>query len=226
LPTPALVPARGYAFSFKVHASFLWCTDGVPGEVLKDHVERLMPRAVRRLTALAAEFAREQMPHHARDLETALQKALKDQGDWKYQVAGDAISCGITAWIELDDRVRQAIEPYWEQLVKLDYEHTVQLKRADNAEKLSRQWLTVLTNLAGSPMADGAAELTETEFAAVVAKIVREKKAAQAKYESLLEDGMRDGDAFDRMDHRRMLLERLERMVFTNSGPTGANRQS
>ena len=34
------------------------------------------------------------------------------------------------------------------------------MKRAEYAERLSKQWMTILTDLMGSPLADGAAQLT------------------------------------------------------------------
>lgn len=86
------------------------------------------------------------------------------------------ITCHCHVWVQLDDRVKQAVRPYWEELIKLDCEHNVQLKRAQYADRLSRQWTTILEKLADNPVAGGAAQMPEEEFAAVVERLLSEQQ--------------------------------------------------
>jgi hypothetical protein len=220
------VPASGYIFNFNVHAAFVWTSNGLPRELLSGSAQHFMPYAVGKLKALAAGRARNYPPHRARELEAELQELLAEKGSWRYTRGGTEVTCRPHVWVQLDDRVKQAVQPYWEQLIKLDCEHDVQMKRAEYAEQLSKQWTAILTDLVGSPLADGAAQMTEKELAAVVEKIMAERKAATAKLDSLLEEKVRDGDAFDRMEHFETLKDRLERQAaytFTTGGGASAH---
>ncbi|MEV0607289.1 hypothetical protein AB0I61_13060 [Polymorphospora rubra] len=226
LTAPLVVPASGYIFTFNVYAAFVWVSNGLPREVLNGSAQHFMPYAVRELKAIAASRARHHPAHHARELEVELQRILTDRGNWRYRRGDVEVTCRPYVWVELEDRVKRAVQPYWEQLIKLDCEHDVQMKRAEYAEQMSKQWLAILADLVGSPLADGAAQMTEKEFAAVVEKIVAERKAAAAKLDSLLEEKVRDGDAFDRAEHFELLKERLERFAtsaFAGSGARSPN---
>jgi len=226
LQPPMVVPASGYIFTFQVHAVFIWGSDGLYQEQLTSSIDALMPYVTRRLKALAAQHARQHPPHRARELEVELQQALKDDGAWKLTWRGMSVTCQPYVWVELDEQVKRAVQPYWEQLIKLDCEHDVQMRRAQYAEKLSRQWTTILTDLMGSPVADGAAEMTEKELAEVVRKIVAEQRAAAEKLEDLMTKKVDGGDTFERSEHFEALRERLERRadrLFQGTGAASAN---
>ncbi|HEY2793888.1 MAG TPA: hypothetical protein VGJ28_16100 [Micromonosporaceae bacterium] len=211
LQKPLLVPASGYVYTFKVNASFLWTGHDLERDVFASHIQAMMPFAVRDLAARVARRARNHLPHQAEALEVELQAMLSDAEVSKYVRHDDEITCRPSVWIELDDRVKQAIEPFWEQLIKLDCEHSLQKKRVANAEEISRQWLELITGLAGSPVADGAAQLTEEELSAVVKKIVEQRRAASDRYESLLKERLNNGDAFEQQETLEQLKKRLER---------------
>jgi hypothetical protein len=226
LQRPMVVPASGYIFTFLVHATFIWGSEGIYQEELSGSIEALMPYATRRLKALAAQHARQYPPHRARELEIALQEDLRENGPWRLHWRGVTLTCQPYVWVELDEQVKQAVQPYWEQLIKLDCEHDVQMRRAEYAEELSKHWTTILTDLVGSPVADGAAEMTEKELAEVVRKIVAEQKAASEKLEDLMTKKVEDGDTFERANHFDALRERLERRAdrfFERPGATTTN---
>ncbi len=211
LTAPLVVPANGYTFSFHIHASFVWTSHGLARESLTSLTQYFMPYAVRTLNALAARHARTFPAHRAHDLEVQLQEVLAGQGPWRFIRDDVEITCRPHIWVKLEDRVKQAVQPYWEQLIKLDCEHDVQMKRAEYAEKLSKQWTALLSDLMGSPLADGAAELTEKQLSEVVHKIVADRQAAAEKLDALLTERVKDGEAFDRMENFEILKERLER---------------
>lgn len=211
LTSPLEVPASGYIFNFRVHATFIWTANDLYQEQFASLIDHFHPYAIRRLTAIAAGVSRRHPPHRAREFEVELQERLDGLGDWKYSRRGVAIIARPHVWVKLDDRVKQAVQPYWEELIKLDCEHDVQMKRAEYAERLSKHWATILTDLIGSPFADGAAEMTEKEFADVVRKIMDDRKAAGEKVEDLLRKRAEAGDDWERPDHFNELKERLER---------------
>jgi hypothetical protein len=226
LQTPLVVPASGYVFTFRVHATFLWSSDGLYQDELTSCMDALLPYATRRLKAIAAQFARRHPPHRARELEVELQNELKETAPWRFQWRGMSLTCRPHVWVELEDRVKQAVQPYWEQLIKLDCEHDVQMQRAQYAERLSKHWAAILTDLMASPVADGAAEMTEKELADVVRRIVAEQRAAAEKLEDLMTKKADSADAFDESEHFAALKERLERRadrLFTPAGTPAAN---
>ena len=166
-PAPA-PPPSGYVFTFRVHATFHWSAEGVYQEQLSSLMDALAPYPIRRLKALAARHARNHAPHRAREMEQELQQVLTDGGPWPFAWRGIMATCRPYVWVELDEQVKEAVRPYWEQLIRLDCEHDVRVRRAEYTERLSRQWTDILTDLLGSPAAAGAAEMTEKELAEVV----------------------------------------------------------
>ncbi|MEU8819073.1 hypothetical protein [Actinoplanes sp. NPDC048796] len=222
LPKPLVVPASGYIFTFEVHATFVWTAEGVYQDELSSAMDSLMPYAIRRLKAMAAQHARHHAPHRARELEVELQKVLDENKAWRFSWREVSLTCRPHVWVELEERVKQTVQPYWEQLIKLDCEHDVQTRRAEYAERLSRQWAAILTDLMGSPVADGAAEMTEKDLAEVVRKIVAERKAAADKLEDLMTKKVDGVDPFDRSEYSKALWERLERRADHLFAPTGA----
>ena len=221
LQTPMAVPASGYIFTFKIHATFVWTAEGVYQQELSSAIDSLMPYAIRRLKALVAQRARHHPPHRAQGLEVELQQELDKSEVWRFSWRGLSLTCRPYVWVELEEQVKQAVRPYWEQLIKLDCEHDVQMRRAEYAERLSKQWATILTDLMGSPVADGAAEMTEKDLAEVVRKIVAEQKAAAERLEDLMTRKADSGDAFERSEHFDALRERLERRADHLFEPTG-----
>lgn|GEM_PF-2139760 len=209
-PAPIVVPARGYVFTFRIHASFVWSSDGLPKEVLSGSAQFFMPYAIRALTRLAAARARNLAAHRARDLEVELQRAVAESEPLVYERGGARVTCQAYVSVELDDRVKQAVEPYWEQLIKLDYEYDVDTRRAQYVERMSRQWSTVLERLVDSPVAGGAAKLANENLATVVREFLAERKAESERLENLLAEHARNGNGYEQANFFDRLFERLE----------------
>lgn len=210
LASPLVVPASGFIFDFNVHAAFDWSSTGLYREELVAGIQHFMRYVVRDLRALAAKAARQHPPHHAERFETQLQEIVAEKGARRFWWGDSEITCRSAVWVSLDERVKRAVEPYWEQLIKLDCEHEVQLKKVAYADRLSQHWLAVLTELVGNPLADGAARMTEVELASVVDKIVAERKGASAKLDKLLEDRAGSSDLFAQQEHYELMRARLE----------------
>lgn len=215
LASPLVVPASGYIFDFNVYATCVWGSTGLYRAELVDAVRYLMPYVVREMKALAANEGRHHPPHHAEQFEIRLQQILANRDVWRYRWGGTEVTCRASVWVGLDERVKRAVEPYWEQLIKLDCEHNVQLKKVEYANRLSREWLDVLTDLVGNPLADGAAKMTEVALSSVVEKIVAERKSASAKLDKLLEEKAYGGDLFDQEERYELLKARLEAFATT-----------
>ncbi|MEV0810029.1 hypothetical protein [Micromonospora sp. NPDC050200] len=207
---PLIVPARGYVFTFRIRAAFVWSSDGIPREILSGSAQYFMPYAIRALTRLAAARARNFAAHRARDLEVELQRALAETGPWRYERGGAQVTCQPYVWVELDESVKQAVRPYWEQLIKLDCEYDVDVKRAQYADRLSRQWLSILEKLVDSPVAGGAAKMTNENFAAVVQELIAQQQAAAQRLDDLLAEGLRSDDAYEKATSFEFLTERLK----------------
>lgn len=227
---PIVVPARGYVFTFHIRVAFIWASEGIPRETLSGSAQYFMPYALRALTRLAAPRARNFAAHRAREFEVELQRAVAESGPWRYERGGVQVTCQPYVWVELDDGVKQAVRPYWEQLIKLDCEYEVDVKRAQYADRLSRQWLSILEKLVESPVAGGAARMTNESLAAVVQDLIAQQQAATQRLEDLLGERLRNGDAYEQATSFDILAEQLKAHGRANkkqsTGPNGSARQS
>jgi hypothetical protein len=98
-------------------------------------------------------------------LEVSVNQMLANGGDWPF---GAAVTCSPRISVELDERVLEQIRTYSEQRIRMDCEHEEGVRRAELADRLSRRWVKVLEGLLESPVAGGAARLTEQRLAEVV----------------------------------------------------------
>ncbi|BCY13199.1 hypothetical protein [Actinoplanes sp. L3-i22] len=175
--TPLTVPARGFAFHFQIHGVFIWRSDGLDRDALDSLVERFLPYAHHHLKDEAIGLAREVEPHRGGDFERRLRNRLDQLGEWKYEKGGQHVTCRPQIRIQLDERVRQHIRPYWEQLITLDYERDLAARRARHADGVSSQWAAILKRLLDGPVPDGAARMTNDQLAAVVRDLLAERGA-------------------------------------------------
>jgi len=213
LDQPIIVPARGHVFHFAVHGAFVWSSDGIPREDLHDWIRCYLPRARRDLRRMAAETAREFAPHRGGDMEVELQRVVGKDVPWRYSGNGVTISCSPHVSVKLDQRVKAVVAPFWERLIKMDYEQDVQLKRAQYAETLSKRWLTVLDGLIENPLAGGASQMTEAGFAKVFADVLEEKKEGVRRLNELIEQALRTSDfmgAYEQAQAFDMLIQQLK----------------
>ncbi|MGN9776949.1 hypothetical protein ACTMS0_14475 [Micromonospora sp. H33] len=176
LAGPITVPARGYVFAFTVRAAFTWSAQGLRPDQLAWYAHYFMPQATQRLTRIAADLARTVPPQRAVELEERLQRVLGRQEPWSFERGGRTVTCRPEAWVRLDERVRRALQPYWERLITLDCEYEEQTRRAQYAERINRQWAAILADLAG---ADVPEELRERLARAWEHTMAEQRAAAQ-----------------------------------------------
>ena len=186
LSMPIVVPARGHVFDFHINATFLWSAHGIHRETLTGATRVLMPFAVRALAAVAAKHARDYTAHRAGDLERDLQADLAHGGPWCYERNGVTFTCQPQVWVQLDPRVKQAVQPYWEKLITLECEHDVDVMRAQYTDRLARQWREVLEELVTSQVAGGAAQMTDDQLASVVSQLMSTPQVSAEEPEKLM----------------------------------------
>ncbi|MEU5948174.1 hypothetical protein ABZ793_21805 [Micromonospora sp. NPDC047465] len=191
---PIAVPARGYVFTFTVHATFTWSSEGLRPELLSWHAQSCMPHATQRLARFAAERSRSFPPHAAMELEEELQQRLRAMKPWSYTRNGRELTCQPDAWVQLDDRVKAALLPYAEARLKLEHELDVHLRQARSAEQLSQRWMTILQKHVEGLPADHAAQGREDELARALQEITAMRKAAAQWIEELLGHRLRHDD--------------------------------
>ncbi|MEH0841056.1 hypothetical protein V6U81_01505 [Micromonospora sp. CPCC 205711] len=197
-PAPIRVSAQGHVYDFIIHASFTWSSDRLRQETLSGYANYYMPDVVLRLTHLAAERAGNFPPHQAADLEADLQRKLAKKCPWRYDRGDVMIKCQPYVRVELDERVKQLVMPYWRQRIKLDCELDVALRRANHFERLSLQWLTILEGSVDGSVAGGAGQAANRDLAHAVQRMVAEHKAALRRLRDLLDETLRDSDILTR----------------------------
>lgn len=174
LAGPITVFARGHVFTFTVRAAFTWRAQGLRPDQLAWHAHHFMPQAIRRLTRIAAGLARSIPPHQAGELEVQLQRVLNRQGSWPFKRGGTTVTCRLEAWVRLDERVRQTLQPYWQRQIVLECRHEEFLRRARYAEQLNRRWSAILDDLVDADLPDVLRE----EVARVREHTLSEQRAA------------------------------------------------
>ncbi|MDG4766451.1 hypothetical protein O7632_20445 [Solwaraspora sp. WMMD406] len=210
-PAPIVVPARGYLFAFRVHTSFVWSSEGLPRETLNGCVKIFIPYAIRALTRLAAARARNVAAHQAEELEVELQRTIDAFGPLRYEYGEARVDCQACVSVELDDRVKQAVQPYWEQLIRLDCEYDVDTKRAQYIARMSRQWSTILEDLLDNPVAGGAATLSNQALAAVVRDFLAARKAEADQLADRLAEYSRNGAGYEQSAYFDLLMDKARR---------------
>ncbi|MEW2385195.1 hypothetical protein AB0873_24350 [Micromonospora sp. NPDC047707] len=212
---PFTVPARGYVFAFSVRATFTWSAQGLRPEQLAWYAHYFMPQATQRLTRIAGDLARTVPPHRAGELEERLQRALGRQEPWSFERGGRTVTCRPEAWIRLDERVRRALQPYWERLITLDCEYEEQTRRAQYAERINRRWTAILDDLAGADVPDDLRE-----------KVARAREHTMAEQRAAAQW---TGDLLRRRRRQENLFEPFTEIDLTpkprSAPPTGAAEQ-
>ncbi|MEV0003635.1 hypothetical protein AB0H28_15285 [Micromonospora sp. NPDC050980] len=136
-PAPLVVPAQGQVYVFGVRATFTWSSDTARPELFGWYVDYFQPQATQRLHRLALRCAVEVPPHRPRELLTALTAALAadDPPPWRYARGEVTFACEPDVTVQLDERVRRLLQPYWEQRIALECERDLARRRAEYAQE-------------------------------------------------------------------------------------------
>ncbi|WP_406045507.1 hypothetical protein OG799_14155 [Micromonospora sp. NBC_00898] len=193
-PAPIRVSGQGRTFNFHIHARCVWSSEDLRREALVSHAHYYMADVIRRLTPLAAQHAANFAAHRAAELEVALERALSEAGPWRYRRGDTVFTCEPHVLVDVDERVRKVVLPYWEELVKLDCEFDVDLRRAEYADRLGRQRAPSDENLTDGAAAGAAAPTTSENLADEMRPVVAELRATAQRLEDLLSRTPRDGD--------------------------------
>ncbi|MCZ7437101.1 hypothetical protein O7598_11910 [Micromonospora sp. WMMC241] len=139
-PEPLVVPAQGQVYVFLVRTTFTWSSDTARPELFGWYVDYFQPQATQRLHRLALRCAVEVPPHRPRELLTALAAALAadDPPPWTYARGEVTFACEPDVTVQLDERVRRLLQPYWEQRIALECERDLARRRAEYAHERDR----------------------------------------------------------------------------------------
>ncbi|WP_319462350.1 hypothetical protein [Micromonospora sp. RTP1Z1] len=194
-PVPIRVSGQGRTFNFHIHARCVWSSWDLHREALLSYAHYYLPDAVRKLTRLAAKHAADFPAHRAAELEVALERALSETGPWRYQRGDTLVTCQPHVSVDVDERVRKVVLPYWEKLVKLDCEFDLDRRRAEYADRLGRQRATGAENVTDGAAAGEAARTTGENRAGDVRRMAAELRAAAQRLEDVLRRTPRDDDS-------------------------------
>ncbi|HYN97288.1 MAG TPA: hypothetical protein VES42_25900 [Pilimelia sp.] len=206
---PLVVPAQGGVFSFHVHATYTWRSQGLDEDSLDAWARYFAPHVRRRLRQRAAATARRHEPQQADEFEAALNAELPGPL-WTHERDGAVLTCRVRAYVTLDEHVRERLKPLWEKLLELQFQHKVEMQRADLVDIRSQKWIGILETLRG-PVAPGAARLTDPALADVVQQMADEQKKLIEELTGLLKDTTRGGGlgAYEAAQMMDMLTENL-----------------
>ncbi|MFC4019998.1 hypothetical protein ACFOW4_18915 [Micromonospora sp. GCM10011542] len=175
---PLTVPARDYVFHFIVRATFTWSSDRLGADQLSWHAQTWTQQASQRVRRAAAKLSRTLPATQAGKLEVALQHELARQGRWTYGRADAMVTCEPEISVELDEQVRELLRPYGEQFIKVEREYDVHRRRAESAERICRQWITVMELFVDSPAAETFGQDVKDDLISAVQQVKRDAEAA------------------------------------------------
>ncbi|MFJ8579995.1 hypothetical protein [Micromonospora sp. NPDC093277] len=194
---PITVAAKGHMFTFGVRAVLTWSATGLRSETLTWYARYFLPAVIQRLRRAAADRARDLAPHRAGDLEVALQAAFAEEGPWRYTHGGMTVECRPEVWVHHDERVRQALRPYWERMIELECQYELYLKRARYAEELNRRWVTIAKEFVDDPAGGEEAKTISEELARARRHMAAERQAAARWSADLMRDRDRQAGLFE-----------------------------
>jgi hypothetical protein len=194
LSEPLLLLAEGGAFHFQVSPTYEWRAYADSLDEVRDRAAALQGYARRCAIRLVRPLAREFQPHRIKDFESAANKRLDAQWRNLSAIDGDDIWYLITVRVEADERVQEHLRPYWEKRMKADFQHDLDLLRAERADALTRRWSEIFDLLEKDPRALHAAKLTEEGFATVFGTFVDDKNKALRSLLDLLRDAVKGHD--------------------------------
>ncbi|SBT43622.1 hypothetical protein [Micromonospora narathiwatensis] len=194
---PITVAAKGHVFTFGVRAVLTWSATGLRTESLTWYARYFLPAVIQRLRRAAADRARDLPPHRAGDLEVALQAAFATEEPWRYTHGGVTVECRPEVWVRHDERVRQALRPYWERMIELECQYELYLKRARYAEELNRRWVTIAKEFVDDPAGGEEAKTISEELARARRHMAAERQAAARWSADLMRDRDRQAGIFE-----------------------------
>ncbi|MEV0942951.1 hypothetical protein [Micromonospora wenchangensis] len=187
VPAPLLVPAKGDAFDFRLHAVYSWTAQNISYDELRFRAERYLPWAGGILRDQALDLGRAHEPHRSHELEQALNQRLADR---RWPRVGPEPHFGVQVRVIPDERVRERLRPYWENRIWMECEHELQKIRARQVDELTRRWCALLQSMEDDPVTSHAARLTGDDFAEVFAHYVQERRGAVPDLVSLLREAL------------------------------------
>ncbi|NYF59769.1 hypothetical protein [Micromonospora purpureochromogenes] len=175
---PLTVPARDYVFHFVVRATFTWSSNRLGADRLSWYAQAWTTQASQRARRAAAKLSRTLPATQAGKLEVALQNELARQGRWTFGRADAVVTCEPEISVELDGQVRELLRPYGEQIIKVEREYDVHRRRAESAERICRQWITVMELFVDSPAAETFGQDVKDDLISAVQQVKRDAEAA------------------------------------------------
>lgn len=188
VPQPVLVPAKGDAFDFRLHAVYTWVGQNMTNEELRFRAERYLPWAGGIVREEVLALARQHEPHRSHELEQAANRHLSGQ---RWPRHGSLPHFTVQVRVSPDERVRERLRPYWADRIKLECDHELEKIRANQADELTRRWCAVLENLQDDPVTAHAARLTGAQFAEVFRRYVAERRETVPELVELLREAVR-----------------------------------
>jgi len=219
LTAPLVVPARGSVFHFKVHAMFEWSSGSMDGARLRDCSRQWQVLAERELHRCVGARSRNFEPHRAHALEESVNQLLATKGEWRF---GNDVTCRPTIWVELGERGQEQMRAYAEERIRMECEHEAGVRRSQLTARLSRRWLGVLEDLMESPLAGGAAKLTDPRVAEVVEDLLGAQGGLADLYMQILKDDSLGG--FEQARAHDGLLDHLDARSYKPQARSNGHR--
>lgn len=187
---PLLIPSRGEGFDFAVSYDVVWsatrCTrEGLAGRIER-HENSVRHDVLERIWSVGREFH----PHDPHSAELRMSERLS--GGWCYGPDRESVRCEIKIRVNSDVRIGEMQAGYYEQLVAMDCDHMLKLRRMENVACELKGWRQVVEELGDAITVVHAARLVDPEVSAVLTSHAAERRKSAEDLVTVLRDATRD----------------------------------
>ncbi|MEV0131185.1 hypothetical protein AB0H83_22300 [Dactylosporangium sp. NPDC050688] len=184
---PIALAAKGDAFDFSVRPTFTWRARRMTRARFEELVDAFTPDVLDALRLRTERVARTFEPHRSEHLEQELNGRLAAK-DWVMGPLDERLTCRPEVFVLPDPRVRESMQPYWQQQIRMQTEHELAMRRAELIRERTQAWSRVMRTLERDPRSRHAASLVEHEgFAEVFTAMTQGRKDELLRLIDLLE---------------------------------------
>ena len=187
---PLLIPSRGEGFNFSVSYDVLWsayrCTQDELMRRIERHENSVRHDLLQRIWPVGREF----YPHDPHAAERRMIERISD--GWCYGPERESVRCDIKIRVSSDARIGEMQAGYYEQLIAVDGDHMLKLRRMENMACELKGWRQVLEEFGDSITVVHGARLVDPEVSAVFTSLAAERRKSAEDLVTVLRDATRD----------------------------------
>jgi hypothetical protein len=186
---PLSVPSTGDCYRFTVEYHVTWSATGMTRDALRDRISTHSASVKHDLVDRIWPVGRDFEPHDAVGAEKRMNEVLGS--GWCYGVRGE-VACAVRVRVTCDERIREKQLSYYEQLVGMDSQHMLNLRRLGHVKVELGEWRTLIEDFGEALTVVHAARLVDEDVSTVLKSLAAARKASAGDLVTVLHKATRD----------------------------------